>query len=236
MNANSGTNRNVALCLRDGNDRDRRGLGRWLAGLSLLALLMGSILSSAGPALAVSDPAPASAPGGVFGTPHYKYVDLYWWPVKESDIVAYRVTWATSLSGPWSSPYNTGTAVNAAGFVTTDFGWSAAVKLGTTGSWTKFKPGTTYYFRVVALDSAGQVGPAATSSAVTTLSCQRGDANSDGYRDNADVSFLLNHLYVGGPAPKARDCGDANGDRTLDLSDPVYLNAWLWKGGPAPPP
>ncbi len=62
----------------------------------------------------------------------------------------------------------------------------------------------------------------------------RGDANSDGTIDLADIVYLVNYLYKGGPAPASTEAGDANCDGTIDLADVIYLINYLYKGGPAP--
>jgi hypothetical protein len=59
-----------------------------------------------------------------------------------------------------------------------------------------------------------------------------GDWNGDGTVDVADVFFLINYLFAGGPAP---DCaGDINGDGVLDVADVFYLINYLFAGGPPP--
>ncbi len=72
---------------------------------------------------------------------------------------------------------------------------------------------------------------------------ESGDTNGDSNRDLSDGLYLLDHLFVGGPAPvpyacgtdiPSRDNGDVNGDSVLDLSDGVYLLGWLFLGGPEP--
>jgi uncharacterized delta-60 repeat protein len=62
----------------------------------------------------------------------------------------------------------------------------------------------------------------------------RGDANGDGVIDIVDVVYLLNYLFVYGPAPEPLETGDANCDGVVDVSDIVYLLNYLFVGGPAP--
>jgi PKD repeat protein len=63
----------------------------------------------------------------------------------------------------------------------------------------------------------------------------RGDANADGVVDISDVVYLLNYLFIHGPAPvPTLDAGDANCDRVVDASDLVYLLNYLFAHGPAP--
>jgi hypothetical protein len=61
-----------------------------------------------------------------------------------------------------------------------------------------------------------------------------GDANSDLTVSSADIVYLVNYLFKGGPAPNPLWKGDANGDCTVNISDTVYLVAYLFKGGPPP--
>jgi hypothetical protein len=61
-----------------------------------------------------------------------------------------------------------------------------------------------------------------------------GDANSDGLVTVADVVFLVNYLFKGGPPPDPRWRGDANGDCKVTVADAVYLVAYLFKQGPKP--
>jgi hypothetical protein len=63
---------------------------------------------------------------------------------------------------------------------------------------------------------------------------QRGDANSDGSIDIADVVFLLDYLFLGGPPPVPLIAGDANCDGVIDIADVVYLLNYLFLDGPEP--
>jgi hypothetical protein len=68
----------------------------------------------------------------------------------------------------------------------------------------------------------------------TQLYCNAvaGDANGDHTITVADVFFLINNLFAGGPAP-ASSC-DVNGDNKVDVSDVFYLINYLFAGGAAP--
>jgi len=59
------------------------------------------------------------------------------------------------------------------------------------------------------------------------------DANNDGVVDPADIFFLVNYLFLGGPAPTLAH-GDANGDGVIDPADIFYIVNFLFMGGPAP--
>ncbi len=62
-----------------------------------------------------------------------------------------------------------------------------------------------------------------------------GDANGDTIIDLADVIYLINYLFRGGPAPSPLEAGDANCDTLVNIDDVIYLINYLYKGGPPPP-
>ncbi|KPJ65533.1 hypothetical protein AMJ44_10005 [candidate division WOR-1 bacterium DG_54_3] len=62
----------------------------------------------------------------------------------------------------------------------------------------------------------------------------RGDANGDGVINSADIVYLIDYLFKGGPAPNPLWVGDANSDGTINSADVVYLINYLFKGGPPP--
>jgi hypothetical protein len=61
-----------------------------------------------------------------------------------------------------------------------------------------------------------------------------GDANGDGMINSADVVYLINYLFVGGPAPLPMEAGDANCDGSINSADVVYLINYLFVSGPPP--
>lgn len=62
----------------------------------------------------------------------------------------------------------------------------------------------------------------------------RGDANGDGVINSADVVYLINYLFIGGPAPDPLWVGDANCDGIINSADVVYLINYLFISGPPP--
>jgi hypothetical protein len=62
----------------------------------------------------------------------------------------------------------------------------------------------------------------------------QGDANGDGVINIADVIYLVNYLFTGGPVPCPQELGDANCDGVVDIADVVYLINYLFAGGPPP--
>jgi len=61
-----------------------------------------------------------------------------------------------------------------------------------------------------------------------------GDADRSGAVDLADAIFLVNYIFVDGPAPSPLKVGDANGDCRVNIADAVYLIAYLFGNGAAP--
>jgi hypothetical protein len=62
----------------------------------------------------------------------------------------------------------------------------------------------------------------------------RGDPNKDGWIDIIDVVYLINYLYLNGPAPDPLWLGDASCDGIVDIADVVYLINYLFVSGPPP--
>jgi hypothetical protein len=62
--------------------------------------------------------------------------------------------------------------------------------------------------------------------------CAPGDANGNGSVDVADVFYLINNLFAGGPASICS--GDVDRSGAVDVSDVFYLINYLFAGG-APP-
>jgi PKD repeat protein len=62
----------------------------------------------------------------------------------------------------------------------------------------------------------------------------RGDANDDGVINSADIVYLINYLFIGGPPPDPSWLGDANCDGVVSVADVVYLINYLFVGGPPP--
>jgi outer membrane protein assembly factor BamB len=67
------------------------------------------------------------------------------------------------------------------------------------------------------------------------LNClSTGDCNEDGGINSADVVYLINYLFVNGPAPEPLGVGDVNCDGVVNSADVVYLINYLFVNGPAP--
>lgn len=62
-----------------------------------------------------------------------------------------------------------------------------------------------------------------------------GDANNDGAISAADVVYLINYLFIGGPEPVPLwIIGDVNCDVNVSAADVVYLINYLFINGPEP--
>jgi hypothetical protein len=61
-----------------------------------------------------------------------------------------------------------------------------------------------------------------------------GDANSDEAVNILDISYLIEYLYMDGPAPDPINAADVNSDGTINILDITYLIAYLYMEGPEP--
>jgi hypothetical protein len=76
--------------------------------------------------------------------------------------------------------------------------------------------------------------PAFYGGNITVIPYLPGDPNHDGIINSADVVYLINYLFVGGPQPNPLESGDANCDGEVSSADAVYLINYLFIGGPTP--
>jgi len=70
-----------------------------------------------------------------------------------------------------------------------------------------------------------------TWTAATTLP---GDANADGVTNSADIIYLVNHVFKGGPGSVVPGHGDVNCDDAVTSADIIYLVNYVFKGGASP--
>ena len=61
-----------------------------------------------------------------------------------------------------------------------------------------------------------------------------GDADGNGIVTISDVVYLINYIFVGGPAPDPEIAGDVDCNGILTISDAVYTINYIFGGGPAP--
>ena len=65
--------------------------------------------------------------------------------------------------------------------------------------------------------------------------CDEGDADGSGSVDIDDIVYLIDYIFLGGPAPVEHECcADSDGSMTVDIDDVVYLIAYIFLGGAAP--
>jgi hypothetical protein len=71
---------------------------------------------------------------------------------------------------------------------------------------------------------------------VTILQFVCGDINSDGghLADISDLTFLVEYIFGGGPAPDPLSVADVDCNGAVDISDLTYMVSYLFGGGPAP--
>jgi hypothetical protein len=66
-------------------------------------------------------------------------------------------------------------------------------------------------------------------------SCEPGDANRDLTITSADVIFLVNHTFKGGPEPECNGlAGDTNCSGEINSTDIILLVNYVFKSGPEP--
>jgi hypothetical protein len=68
---------------------------------------------------------------------------------------------------------------------------------------------------------------------ITTYLC--GDLTNDQILTSADVIFLVNYVFKGGPAASPPSAADMNNNGIVNSSDIVYLVNHVFKAGPPPP-
>jgi hypothetical protein len=61
-----------------------------------------------------------------------------------------------------------------------------------------------------------------------------GDVNGDSVVNVEDVVFLINYLFMFGPAPNPPVAGDINGDCFIGISDVIWLINYFYLDGPPP--
>jgi hypothetical protein len=61
-----------------------------------------------------------------------------------------------------------------------------------------------------------------------------GDVNTDEQINLLDAVFLINYIFVGGPAPQLLSLADVNCSGTINIADVVLLINYIFRAGPAP--
>jgi hypothetical protein len=89
-------------------------------------------------------------------------------------------------------------------------------------------PEDLYFLKYTAEASGGEFNYYADAAFVP------GDANGDAAINVSDAVYIINYVFVAGPAPQPLESGDGNCDGTVNVSDAVYLINHVFTGGPAP--
>jgi hypothetical protein len=94
------------------------------------------------------------------------------------------------------------------------------------------KSGTTpedlYFLKYTAEASGGEFNYYADAAFVP------GDANGDAMINVSDAVYIINYVFVAGPAPQPLESADGNCDGDVNVSDAVFLINHVFTGGPGP--
>ena len=102
----------------------------------------------------------------------------------------------------------------------------------------------TVAFAIIAGDSYDDINAVAEAARLAYINLEdccrlRGDVNHDGgsVQDIADVVWMVQYMFQGGPPPPCFDEGDINGDggSVMDIADLTYLIEYMFASGPPPP-
>ncbi len=69
---------------------------------------------------------------------------------------------------------------------------------------------------------------------ITVLQGICGDVNADGQVNVADLTYLVNWLFNGGPPPPILENANVDGINGVNIADLTYFVAHLFQGGPPP--
>jgi hypothetical protein len=89
-----------------------------------------------------------------------------------------------------------------------------------------------FLFRYVAADPSGEADTLL--NWIRIVNFLRGDSNSDGDVNIADISYIISYVFRSGPVPASLESADANSDETVDISDALYLVNFIFRSGPPP--
>jgi hypothetical protein len=124
----------------------------------------------------------------------------------------------------------------------TGFQSGATVNFGGTAATSVVVVSATKITAVAPAHTAGAVNVVVTNTDTGTGTLTNGytyaelfDPNGDHTIDPSDIFYLINYLFMHGPAPLGGPAaGDANGDGVVDPADIFYLVNYLFLSGPAP--
>lgn len=90
------------------------------------------------------------------------------------------------------------------------------------------------YWRVAAEDAAGN-SSVSTTFTVAFIDYICGDIDGSDENPNiADLTYLVDYLFRGGPPPPVMEAANVDGDDGVNVADLTYLVNYLFRGGPAP--
>jgi hypothetical protein len=89
-------------------------------------------------------------------------------------------------------------------------------------------PEDLYFLKYTAEASGGEFNYYADAAFVP------GDANGDAVLNVSDAVYIINYVFVAGPAPQPLESGDGNCDGDVNVSDAVFMINHIFTGGPAP--
>jgi immune inhibitor A len=114
---------------------------------------------------------------------------------------------------------------------------------GPANLYTKFtnltNPSTASYYGIANQAAVWNIRQDAVAQTVTfnlgaTGGTVDGDLDGDGSVTIADVVFLINYIFMGGPAPQPLSLGDVDCSGSINIADVVYLINYVFSHGPAP--
>ena len=91
---------------------------------------------------------------------------------------------------------------------------------------------TQYWWQVITLDNTGLSSPA--SNVQTFWMWVLGDVDHSHSANIVDLTFLVDRLFRGGPAPEPQFVGDMNADCSVNILDLTYYVDRLFRSGPVP--
>jgi len=156
---------------------------------------------------------PATPEGEIEGSVGQEYTYTSSTTDPDGDSLHYLFDWSDETYSEWVGPCASGDTAEAS-HTWTDQG--------------------SYQIKVIAKDENGVFSEWSDELTVAISEYIRGDANGDGVIDIADVVYLINYLFIDGPAPDPLWVGDANCDDVVNIADVVYLINYLFTGGPPP--
>jgi hypothetical protein len=93
---------------------------------------------------------------------------------------------------------------------------------------------STYYYRVYAVDEAGNISGGSNVVGTRLVRYVIGDLNFDWWIDIDDIVFLASYIFSFGAEPRPYWIGDVDCSSQIDIDDVVYLTNYVFNEGPPP--